>query len=224
MSIKKLILFISTLIIIGGIIWWRTSIGDYMSIAQLKAHRIYLQNFVQDNYIFSVMMYIAFYTIVTILLLPVATVFAIAGGFLFGAFAGVIYANIGATIGAALAFLVVRHLFGIWLQQKYTQELAWFNELILAGGTSYLLAVHFIHIPFFLVNVLAAMTTIPLWTFIWTTSVGIFPGALVCTFAGQQLNTIEHVSDIFSCKILLLFIILALLALLPAVMKQKKKA
>jgi uncharacterized membrane protein YdjX (TVP38/TMEM64 family) len=143
---------------------------------------------------------------------------------LFGTFLGAVYANIGATLGAIGAFLLVRYSFGAALQRKYAQQLVRFNKAMHEEGMSYLLSVHFIAvIPFFLVNILAGLTQVPLWTFIWTTSVGIFPGSLVYAFAGQQLNTIENVRDIFSLKLLLAFLLLAMLAALPILIKKYKK-
>jgi uncharacterized membrane protein YdjX (TVP38/TMEM64 family) len=74
--------------------------------------------------------------------------------------------------------------------------------------------------PYFLVNILAALTTIPFITFIWTTSVGILPGSLVYAFAGSQLNTISSLKDIFSLKILFAF---SLLVFIPFFMRRNTK-
>ena len=51
-------------------------------------------------------------------------------GFLFGTFLGALYANIGATLGALVAFLLVRYSLGAAIQERYAQELMRFNQMI----------------------------------------------------------------------------------------------
>lgn len=205
-------------------VWW-AGVSNYITIEQLKFHRMQLQSIVRDNYLLSVLAYIAFFSSVTAFCVPVTVVLTIAGGFLFGIFAGAIYANIGSTLGSAISFLIVRYSLGMWVQKKYAKELVKFNQLVQANGASYLLAMQFSPVtPFFLINLLAGVTNMSLWTFIWTTSVGTLPGTLVYTFAGQQLIAIEQVSDIFSYKVFLLFVLLALLALVPIVIKRYRPA
>jgi len=221
---KKYIAFASLVAIASVIVWW-TGISSYITLEQLKLYREQLQSIVRDHYLLSVFEYIIFFAIATALFMPITVVLTIAGGFLFGVFTGAIYANIGATLGGLIAFLMVRYSFGVWLQKRYAKELVRFNQLVQEDGAGYLLSMQFLPItPFFLINLLAGMTKMSLWTFIWTTSVGIFPGTLLYTFAGQQLNTIEQVSDIFSYPILMALILLALLAVLPIAIKRYRRA
>lgn len=216
---KRLIIFVILLAIIFGIRF--TGVGNYLTMEHLKANRDYLQLLVQENYLRSVLIYIAFYIGIAALSLPLAALLTVAGGFLFGVFFGAVYANIGATIGATISFLLVRHLLGSMLQQKYAKQLVRFNEEVNQYGANYLLTMHLIAlVPFFVVNILAGLTNISLWTFIWTTSAGIFPGAFVYTFAGQQLGTINTMRDILSLKILLAFGLLGLLALVPMILQR----
>ncbi len=219
---KMAVRLIIALFILGVIIALRYSgIQNYINVAQLKEQQRYLQAMVEQHYLRSVLLYIVSYATVVAFSLPVAAIFTIAGGFLFGIFFGAIYANIGATLGAIIAFLLVRYLIGGAVQQKYQIQLARFNEQFKEHGTSFLLSIHFIAvIPFFLINALAGLTKVSLWTFVWTTSAGIFPGALVYAFAGQQLNTIQTVKDVFSLNIIIAFALLALLATVPVLFKK----
>ncbi|RJQ22625.1 MAG: hypothetical protein C4560_02230 [Nitrospiraceae bacterium] len=70
-------------------------------------------------------------------------------------------------------------------------------------------------LPFFVVNYLSGIARISTWTFIWTTFLGMLPGTLVCTFAGRQLSVITTPDEIFSVKVVMSLILLALLILLP---------
>ncbi len=220
---KKRLLIVC--IILGIIITLRfVGIGEYINLQQIKHHKEYLQYIVEYNYNFAVFAYIILYSVAVTLALPVAAVLTVAGGFFFGTLLGALYSNIGATIGATLLFLMVRYLIGNMLQKKYSPQLKRFNDAMQENGIYYLLTVHLIAvIPFFLINILAGLTNISLWTFVWTTSVGIFPGSLVFAFAGTQFAEIESIRDVFSFNIILAFILLALLALLPVIIKRIRK-
>ncbi len=201
-----------------------SGIEQYINIAWFKAQRLYLQQMVHTYYAQSVLLYIIVYICSVALSLPIAAILTIVGGFLFGTIQGALYADIGATTGAMIAFLMVRYLVGNVLQKHYSTQLARLNGQIKMHGTSYLLTIHFIaFIPFFLINILAGLTQISLWTFFWTTAMGILPGSLVYAFAGRQLTTIKSVGDIFSFNVILAFIFLAILAFIPVIIKYVKR-
>lgn len=219
---KKIIfffIFIAIIVLIQAV-----GVTKWISLEQLKMHRDYLQHVVSHHYFLSVFFYIVVYVIAIAFSLPIGAILTIAGGFLFGVIAGTFYTNIGATSGATLSFLLVRYFVGDAIQQKYAVQLEQFNKLIALYGSNYLLVIRFIAvIPFFLVNILAGMTTISLWVFIWTTAIGILPASFVYTFAGQQLTTIESVNDLFSWRMLLMFFCLALLALVPIIFSYRQQ-
>lgn len=214
--------FISMLIFFSIIIGIRIICAkSCFTLADLKAQSVTLHAFVAKNYVLSVFLYILFYITIISLSLPAAMLTTVAGGYLFGIVPGAVYANIGATLGATVSFLTVRHLIGKYIQDRYKEKLAGFNAAMKEDGILYLLAVHLIAvIPFFVINMLAGLTDIPLWTFMWTTSLGILPGSLVYTFAGRQLHTINSVHDIFSPGVLTAFALLTLLSLLPIIIKR----
>lgn len=198
-----------------------SGLGDYITLDMVQQKRVTLMTLVNKHYIISVLAYIAFYSVIVALALPIAALSTVMGGFLFGVFPATFYANIGATGGAIIFFLVVRYSFGTTLQKRYKNQLHWFNVQMEKYGVSYLIAIHFIAvIPFFVVNLLIGLTKIPLWTFIWTTSIGILPGSLVYAFAGKQLTTITSIRDIFSFNILIAFALLALLAMVPILVQR----
>lgn len=191
-------------------------LDTYFNLAQLKAQSAYLKQLVKSSYTMSVALYIAIYIGIVALSLPFAALCTLAGGFLFGAFWGAVYACIAATLGATIVFLIVRYVVGTSIQQAYAKRLIAINHNIAQHGISYLLFMRFLAvIPFFVVNIVVALTRVPVITFIWTTAVGIFPGALVFSFAGTQLATLNSFTDIFSWPIMLAFLLLALFALMP---------
>lgn len=223
-SYKKRIIFI--LLILGAIAIIRfADIDRYLTFENLKQNKVYLQQIVEDNYLFSVVGYIITYVLVVALSIPGATILTLSGGFLFGVILGALYVNAGATTGATLAFLFCRYVAGEWIQNKYHDKLTTFNRELSENGYRYLLTLRFIPVfPFFLINILAGLTKISLRTFVWTTALGILPGSLVYAFAGSQLNEIESVGDIFSTRILIAFLLLALFVLLPVLLNRIKRS
>jgi uncharacterized membrane protein YdjX (TVP38/TMEM64 family) len=165
------------------------------------------------------------YVIVTGLSIPGAVILTLAGGFLFGTIAGVLYVDAGATAGAVCAFLSARYLLGDRLQQKYGGQFAKFNGEMDRNGVNYLLTLRLIAVfPFFLINFLAGLTKVPLKTFLWTTAVGIIPGTAVFAYAGQQLGYINSPADILSKKVIAALAALGFITLAPTVWKRIRKA
>lgn len=217
-NIILLILLIAIVLLIRSL-----GFDEHITFENLKRNRDGLKEFVKNHYILSVSGFIVIY-IFTAFFLPGAIVLTIAGGLLFGVFWGTIYVCIGAATGATLAFFTARHLIGEWIQDKYQNQLKNFNEEIAKNGYYYLLALRVIPIfPFSAVNYFAGVTKITFKIFLWTLLVTVIPGTIVYAFAGQQLGTIESVRDIYSAKILILFLLLVLLVFSPMIFKYAKR-
>ena len=218
---KQLLLLV--LLILAVILVRSSPLGSAITFENLKQNREALVAFVGGHYLLSVASFIAVYVLATALSIPGAVILTLAGGFLFGTAASVIYVDAGATAGAACAFLSARYLLGNRLQQKYGGQLAKFNGEMDLNGASYLLTLRLIPVfPFFLINFLAGLTKVPLRTFLWTTSLGIIPGTAVFAFAGRQLGSIDSPADILSKKVIVAFAALGLFTLAPAVWKRMK--
>lgn len=197
---------------------------DYFTIDQIQQHKEQLLSFIKTHYIQAVLTFISLY-IATALFLPGALALTVAGGMMFGAFSAALYANIGATTGAVLAFLAARFVIGGWVQERFKEQLHQFNHELSQRGHNYLLILRILPIaPFFVINYCAGLTKIPLKTFVWTTFVGMVPGSLIYAYIGEQLRYINAASDIFSGKILLALLLLALFALLPIILHHLQGA
>jgi uncharacterized membrane protein YdjX (TVP38/TMEM64 family) len=225
MSVGKKQVLLLVLFVLVVILARSSPFGSAITFENLKQNREALVSRVGAHYVLSVASFIAVYVLATALSVPGAVILTLAGGFLFGTAASVIYIDIGATAGAACAFLSARYLLGNRLQQKYGGQLAKFNREMDLNGASYLLTLRLIPVfPFFLINFLAGLTKVPLRTFLWTTSLGIIPGTAVFAFAGQQLGSINSPADILSKKVIAAFAALGLFTLAPAVWKRIRNA
>ena len=219
---KKLLL---VLVLIAVFIIIRISgIHTLLSFENLQNSKAKLVQYLDNYYAITVIVFILFYTASVAFSIPGATILTLSAGFMFGTILGAIYVNIGATVGAILIFIFARYLIGEKLQKKYSAKLEKFNQELEKNGYSYMLTLRFIPLfPFWMINIFAGLTKIPLRTYAWTTAVGILPGSIVYTFMGNQLETINSPKDIISWNIILAFVILGLFALIPTVISHFKK-
>jgi uncharacterized membrane protein YdjX (TVP38/TMEM64 family) len=189
---------------------------QYVSLDTLKDNRDRLLAFTEAHYASAVLLYIVLYCVQTALSLPGATIFTLAGGFLFGAVMGTIYVNIAATAGATLAFLASRYLLRDWVERKFGPRLATIQAGFSKNAFSYLLTLRLIPLfPFFLVNLVAGLTRITIGPFVAATAIGIIPAGFVFANAGRQLGSINTLNEIASPRVLGALALLGLLALAP---------
>lgn len=221
-SLKKLV-YACLFIISNTFLWFYFDIGSLLSLESLQQHRSFLEQVVRNNYLLSVAAYILIYTLDAALFLPATAILIMIGGFLFGVLPATCYAVVAATCGATSAFLTTRYLFGTAMQARYGNKLADFNERIEKNYIRYLLFIRLVPVfPFFLTNVLAGLTLVPVTTFIWTTAVGIIPNVIIYACIGQQFTTLTKFSDIFTQNFFLAIALLCALSLLPLVINRKK--
>ena len=222
---KKLILLA---LLVGAIVAYKAfGLETIFSFETLKAQKELLLELVQTHFWLSALLLMASYAFSVAFMIPIATLFSLAAGFMFGALWGTLIAVFGATLGAVASFYVARFILGESLQSKYAKELERFNKEFETNGYSYLFALRLLPIfPFFLINLLCGLTRIDVKTFFITTFIGIIPGGFAYTYAGSRLSAINALSDIFTKEMALAFVFLGLLSLLPVAYKkyQNRKA
>jgi uncharacterized membrane protein YdjX (TVP38/TMEM64 family) len=216
---KKLILLIFIAALVTLFFWF--DLRRYFALEALKANHQALVDIYVTHRAATVAVFIAGYIVQTALSLPGAAILSITAGAIFGVLMGTLYAVIGATIGATLAFLVTRYLFHDAVQRKFGEKLGTLNAELERSGLNYLLFLRLVPIfPFFLINLGAGLTKLPLRTFFVGTLIGIIPGGFVYVNAGASLAAIERVGDIASPRILGSFALLGLFALVPVLYRK----
>lgn len=190
--------------------------GRFLTLESLKANRQVLIDFQSAYPLATVAAFMAIYIAQTALSLPGATIFSLTAGALFGSILGTLWAVVAATIGAAMAFVVTRSLLRDVVLRRFGHRLARLNSELSARGFSYLLFLRLVPIfPFFLINLAAGLTRLPLSTFTIATLIGIIPGAFVYVNAGASLASIDSLADIASPQVLIAFTLLGLFSLIP---------
>jgi uncharacterized membrane protein YdjX (TVP38/TMEM64 family) len=214
MNGKKISIALVGIVAVALFFWF--DLQRYLSLDALKANRQTLLDYYAAHKLRMVAGFMVVYIIQTALSLPGAAILSLAAGAIFGSIMGTVYANFAATIGATLAFLVTRYLLRDLVLKRFGNKLAGMNRELEASGLSYLLFLRLVPLfPFFLINLAAGLTRLPLRTFIFGTMLGIIPGGFVYVNAGASLATITSLSGIASPRVLGSFALLGLFALVP---------
>ena len=215
--------WVVAVIIVLAALFFYFDLGKYLTLASLKSNRDALVGFHARHQFAMIAIFIIVYIAQTAISLPGAAVLTLAAGAVFGVVMGTVYVNIGATAGATLAFLAARYLFRDVIRNKFGPRLEKINRELETRGLNYLLFLRLVPVfPFFLINLGAGLTNMPLRTFVLGTVVGIIPGSLVFCNAGASLATITSLNEVASPRVLVSFALLGLFALVP-VLYQKFK-
>lgn len=202
---------------------------DYLSFEALAQNREALIAFRDANYLLTVGLFIAAYTVIVAFSLPGATIATLTGGFLFATFPGALFNMTGATIGATLIFLAAQTSFGDRLGARLEGSEGIVKKIkdgIDENQWSMLFLMRLLPVvPFFVANIVPAVMQVPLRRFAISTFFGIMPGAIVYTSVGAGLGEVfargetPNLGIIFEPQILLPILGLSALAVLPVILK-----
>jgi len=217
---------IGLLVLAAGAItlFFSFDLGRVLTLEALKANHQALVAYYAAHQLIMVAGFMLVYIVQTALSLPGAALLSLAAGALFGTICGTLYANIAATIGATLAFLITRYLLRDVIQEKFGSKLEGINRELESRGFNYLLFLRLVPVfPFFLINLAAGLTQLPLRTFFLATMLGIIPGGFVYVNAGASLATVDSLAAVASPRILGSFALLGFFTLMPVLYTKFKK-
>lgn len=205
------------------------TLADDLSFGTLRDNRAALLAFRDENMALLALGFVALYVLIVVLSLPGAAVASVSGGFLFGLGLGTALNVIAATLGAAAVFLVARWGGGRALAARMEASegrLSRIKSGLRTHEVNVLLLLRLVPaVPFFVANLLPALVGVRFWNFLWTTALGIIPGALVFAWIGVGLGEVfargesPDLSLIWEPYILGPILGLCALAALPIVVK-----
>ena len=103
-------------------------VGDFLSLEYLKPQRTGFQTMYTESPILVVSAYFLLYLLVATFSIPGAAVLTIGCGALFGFFLGTLIGSFASSIGALLAFWIVRLLARDAIQKKFSKQLSAVNQ------------------------------------------------------------------------------------------------
>lgn len=172
---------IATFVAVGG--------HDALSPEALRLHRATLDRWASAYPLSFTAGYFTVYVAFAALSLPDAVVLTLLGGALFGFAKALLLVSFASSMGATLGFLLARLIARDWVQRRFGDRLAAINKGVERDGAFYLFAIRLVPIvPFWLVNIAMAMTTMRVWPFYWVSQLGMLPGTALFVYAGAELG------------------------------------
>ncbi len=223
MSRHRALLLLAAGLGVAAFFWF--DLHDYLTLEALKANRERLVRLYEARTLAFVLGFIGVYVLQTALSLPGAAVLSLAAGAVFGTLPATVYVNVGATTGAVLAFLLSRTLLRDWVVRRFGRRMEAIDRGLRTNGMSYLLFLRLVPVfPFFLINLAAGLTGLPLRTYVLGTALGILPASFVYCNAGASLASVESLSQVASPRVLGSFALLGVFALTPAIYRRVRAA
>ena len=170
------------------------------------------------------------YAVAVAFSLPVALPLTLTGGAVFGWLALPLVLT-GATVGAGLVFIAVRTALGDVARRRAGPFLARLEDGFSTNAFSYLLALRLIPVaPFWVINIVPALTRMTLRSYLAATFIGIAPGTAVFVSVGHGLDHVLAAGRTPDLEILASpavvgpLVALGLLALMPVAWKRIRAA
>ena len=227
LDLKRIIpILVVFLVAIAGFVFLR----DHLTFDSLRENRLDLLAFRDANYALASLVFIGIYVVIVTFSLPGAAIASLTGGFLFGLFPGTLYNVVSATIGATALFIAARMGLGEFLSAKMDAGSPTVQKLrtgLRENEISVLFLLRLVPaVPFFVANLLPALVGVRFRNFVFTTFLGIIPGATVYTWVGVGLGEVfarDETPDlgiIFEWHILGPILALCALAAMPIILKS----
>ncbi len=213
MKLSRIILFIVVALFIA--MFFVFDLKEFFTVDFFETQRDAIAAFQNENPWLVVIAFFLIYVLVTGTSLPGAAILTLIAGALFGLVQGVILVSFASTMGATMAFTITRFVFRDAVRKRFGQFLTAIDRGVEREGAFYLFALRLVPaVPFFVVNLVMALTPISTWRFYWVSQIGMLFGTIVYVNAGAELGQIESVGDILSPRLWISFVFLGLAPLL----------
>jgi pyruvate/2-oxoglutarate dehydrogenase complex dihydrolipoamide dehydrogenase (E3) component/uncharacterized membrane protein YdjX (TVP38/TMEM64 family) len=223
MRTSKILIVVAILAAITA--FFAFDLGQYLSLDYFKSQQAAIDDYSRANPGTTVAIYAAVYILVTALSLPGAAVMTLAGGAIFGLLWGTIIVSFASTIGATLAFLAARFLLRDTVQRRFDESMKSINAGVRRDGALYLFMLRLVPaFPFFVINLVMALTPIRTLTFFFVSQIGMLAGTVVFVNAGTQLAKIDSLGGILSPELIGAFVLLGVFPLIAKAIVRMIKA
>ena len=215
----------------GLILFFLLNGSDYLSLDNVSKSYNQISVFMLEHKIKAVLSFMLFYIVTVFFSIPIKPLMKMFAGLFFGLALGFIASLLSATVGAMLAFLLVKHSWGSNADKSKFKIVNKFSGLMDKHPIYLLFVSRLLPIPFFVPNILAGIYKVKNLIFFTTTLIGIVPVTFIYVWFGTHIRkTIASgggANVFFDYKFLLAVSFLAVLALLPLVWNifiQKNKS
>ena len=163
------------------------------------------------------------FALAALLFLP-GSLFSLAGGALFGPWFGTLFNLLGATLGAAVAFLIGRYLAANWVENQLKGKGKALMTGVNAEGWRFVAFVRLVPLfPFNLMNYALGLTRIPFKHYIITSFITMAPGSLAFSYLGHAGRNLVDGGDSVLQPLLIALTLLGITLVLPKIIKSMKQ-
>lgn len=194
----------------------------------IALHYGQITSYADANVLVAACGFLLVYAVAVAFSLPIALPLTLTGGAVFGWLA-VALVLIGATAGAGVVFIAARTAFADIARRRAGPFMARLEDGFNRDAFSYLLALRLIPAaPFWVINIVPALTRMPFRSYLAATFIGIAPGTAVFVSVGRGLDHVlaagrtPDLEILGSPAILGPLVALGLLALMPIAWKRIK--
>ena len=189
LSKKILIFFLLTLILILWSIYFLNR--DFFQIQNFFSNLEIIQNFILQNFFFSIFIFILMYSFLIMCNFPFASLLSMINGFLFGTWIGGTISIVGGTIGALGVFLIAKFFFLDFIKRKFLNKYSHIEDYFNKNDLELMMLIRIVPgIPFFLQNLILAGLGAHNKKFLYTTFIGLAPWSFIFGSVGQGLEEI----------------------------------
>jgi uncharacterized membrane protein YdjX (TVP38/TMEM64 family) len=168
--------------------------------------------------------FMAIYLVAPALFLP-GVPLTIAAGVLFGPIWGTVYTICGATGGATIAFLVARYLGRDWIERRTSGSVARIKAGVESEGWKFVAFTRLVPIfPFNVLNYAFGLTNIGLLPYVVASFVFMLPGTAAYVYLGYAGREAAGGGRDIVSKALIALALLAVVAMIPTVLKRVRAA
>jgi len=206
-NIKKYIPLMIFVLILGILFW----IGN----RYLDLRPDQIQAWINSFGVWAPLLFIVIYAVRPLILFP-ASLLSITGGLAFGAWEGIIYILIGATLSGIVAFMISKIFHNSFVKKVQEGRIARITTLMEERGFFYVLILRLIpFINFDLISYSAGLANVKVRAFVLATFIGIIPGTFAFSFLGSSFAE----GDIQ--VIVITLIVCVLLLTIPIIFRKK---
>ena len=157
----------------------------------LRRHHLDLVSFVTYQPLAASALFMVVFALSVAISLPGVSFLTMVGGFLFGWLEAAVYAQIAATMAAAVVFVLARRALAQPIDTHAGPTLRRFATGFKRNAFGYVVFLNLVPIfPFGMIIALPAACGVRLWTFVLGGFLGILPGTILLTHLGSGLGSI----------------------------------
>ena len=215
------------LILLFILIFYLSNAYHIFNFQTIQEQHLKWKTYVIAHPLISALYFIGIYIVSVMLVIPDSTILTLIAGFLFPMPLAIFYTCLSETIGGTLFFLAARLAFVETIGKRKMPRLNHMKRKFQEDEACYLLFLRFSHIlPFWIINLGAGVFHGRVWTFIWTTLIGVLPLAYFLVDGGASLSkyfeTHSHFDfrEVFTTQLKISLIALGCIALLPIAYKK----